>query len=171
MLLTTITLAFSGPATLMLQQTRAFISAVASGSSKDTWSQYCTQAHNDESTLLHRDDDFALTLGSIKRNTLYRNYSPMRFDQHFYYGHFDQHLWLLMFKPPKKGNIRFSHSPSGGGYNKDLQTTNPAWDFQFIIPDYDVMVDYSFSARAVFREKCSREEILKEVQSWNKPAK
>jgi len=136
-------------------------------SSKDTWSQYCTQAHNDESTLRHRDDNYALTFSAIQRNTLYRNHSPMRFDQPFYYGLFDEHLWLLMFKSPKKGHIRFSHSPSGGGQNKDLQTTNPAWDFQFIIPNYDVMVDYTFTARAAFREKCSREDILKEVEKWN----
>ncbi len=137
-------------------------------SHKDSWSQYCTQSHNDESTLRHRDDHYALTFDAIQRDTLYRHYSPMRFDQHFYYGNFDEHLWLLMFKPPDKGHIRFSHSPSGGGQNKKFQTTNPAWDFQFIIPDYDVMVDYSFSARAVFRKKCSREEILKEVLNWNK---
>jgi hypothetical protein len=136
---------------------------------RDSWSQFCTQAHNDESTLRHRDDDFALTFGPIRRDTLYRNYSPMRFDQHFHYGLFDGHLWLLMFEPPKQGHIRFAHSPSGGGFNQQHQTTNPAWDFQFIIPGYDVMVDYSFRARAVFRPTCPREEILSEAQTW-KPA-
>ncbi|NOY00492.1 MAG: hypothetical protein GXP30_12265 [Verrucomicrobia bacterium] len=134
----------------------------------DTWSQFCTQAHDDESTLRHRDDNFALTFGAIQRNTLYRNHSPMRFDQHFYYGNFDELIWLTMFKPPQHGHIRFAHSPSGGGFNQKLQTTNCAWDFQYIIPDYEVMVDYTFSTRTALREKCSREEILNEFNTWSK---
>ncbi|MCF6310839.1 MAG: hypothetical protein L3J39_00150 [Verrucomicrobiales bacterium] len=60
--------------------------------------------------------------------------------------------WLTMFKPPKHGHIRFAHSPSSGGYNQKLQTANAAWDFQNIIADYDVIVDYTFSARTALRK-------------------
>lgn len=41
--------------------------------------------------------------------------------------------------------IRMSHSPSGGGNNAEYQTTNPAWDFQFIVLNYDVMKPYGSS--------------------------
>jgi hypothetical protein len=68
----------------------------------------------------------------------------------------------------RSDGIRFTHSPSGGGVNKEAQTTNPAWDFQFLVPRYEVKKEYSFRARAVYRERCSRAEVLKEFESWRK---
>jgi hypothetical protein len=128
------------------------------------WQQLCTQQHDDQSTVIHRDDKFELTFSPLPGNTLYRNFSPLRFNEPFFYGLFRKHLFLLMFD--RSAGIRFSHSPSGGGTNKELQTTNPAWDFQFIIPRYDVLREYGFRARAVYRERCSRQEILQEFSNW-----
>jgi hypothetical protein len=50
--------------------------------------------------------------------------------------------------------------------NSTHATTNPAWDFQFIIPDYEVNQEYGFKARAVFRPKCDREGVIKEFEDW-----
>lgn len=90
--------------------------------------------------------------------------SPFRFDLPLYYGNFEDHTWILMFDRCK--GVRFAHSPSGGGLNKDASTTNPAWDFQFIIPDYKVNEEYGFKARGVFRSKCDRAEALEEYNRW-----
>ncbi len=62
--------------------------------------------------------------------------------------------------------IRLTHSPSGGGVNADLQTTNPAWDFQFLVQNPEVMKEYSFRVRTVLRPRCSREELLDEFMAW-----
>jgi hypothetical protein len=130
------------------------------------WTQLCTPRHNDESTVYHRDDKFDLTFEKSSKETLYRNLSPLRFDQPFFYGLFDEHVWIVMFD--QMAGIRFTHSPSGGGGNAQRQTTNPAWDFQFIIPNYDVTKPYSFKARTIFRPRCSREDILQEYRKWKK---
>ncbi len=127
------------------------------------WQQLCTQKHNDESTVRHVKDNVELKKSDNQGEALFWNYSPLRFDEPFYYGLFHDHVYMIMFE--KADGIRFTHSPSGGGVNRDAQTTNPAWDYQFIIPKYDVMKEYSFKARVVFRERCSRKEILKE---WKK---
>ena len=66
--------------------------------------------------------------------------------------------------------VRFTHSPSGGGANAELSTTNPAWDFQLLIPNPEVMKDYSLRVRTVLRPKCSREEILAEFRQWQAEA-
>ena len=63
----------------------------------------------------------------------------------------------------RNDGIRFSHSPSSGG---PPSAPNPAWDFQFIIPKYEVLGKYGFRARAVYRERCSRDEVVKEFQTW-----
>ena len=44
---------------------------------------------------------------------------------------------ILMFD--RSAGIRFSHSPSGGGLNRAAETSNPAWDFQYLVPRYEVM--------------------------------
>jgi hypothetical protein len=86
------------------------------------------------------------------RDCLYRNFSPLKYDTPFYYGLFGTHIWILMFD--RADGIRFSHSPSGGG------------DFQFLVPKYDVMTDYGFRARMIYRERCSRAEVVKAYEQW-----
>lgn len=136
------------------------------GRDSPSWMQLCTQRHDDESTVLHTDDTLELKFDPAYRDCLYKNFSPMRFDLPFYYGLFGKHTWMVMFD--RKENIRFTHSPSGGGFTADRQTSNPAWDFQFIIPRYEVNEEYGFRLRAVFREQCSREEILAEYEQWRR---
>jgi len=64
--------------------------------------------------------------------------------------------------------VRFTHSPSGGGLNAEAATTNPAWDFQYLIPKYEVKKEYGFRARVVYRERCGRDDVLREFENWRK---
>lgn len=125
------------------------------------WVQLCTQGHNNQSTVLHVDDKFELKFAPDTRPTLYKNISPLRFSDPLYYGHFGNHVYILMFD--RTEGIRFSHSPSGGGLPS---APEPAWDWQFIIPKYDVLQEYGYRARVVYRETCSRDEVLKEYKTW-----
>lgn len=134
------------------------------GQSQPLWMQLCTQRHNDESTVVHPSDQFGLTFRPDFRDALYRNFSPMRYDLPLFYGRFEDHTWITMFKSHQ--GIRLTHSPSGGGTNAERGTTNPAWDFQYLVPEYDVNQEYGFELRAVFRPKCSREEVLEEYVKW-----
>lgn len=128
------------------------------------WTQLCTQWHNDQSTVRHRDDTFAMSFPGKGRDTLFKSLSRLRFDQPFFYGHFDDLVWLVMFD--RAAGIRLTHSPSGGGANAALQTTNPAWDFQFVIQQPEVLKEYRFRVRTVLRPRCSREELLDEFRRW-----
>jgi len=110
----------------------------------------------------HVDDALDLKFLDVPKQTLYKNLSPLRYAQPFYYGYFgSSHLFILMFD--RVEGIRFAHSPSSGG---PPSAPEPAWDFQFTIPKYDVLQEYGFRARAAYRERCSREEIEKEVRVW-----
>jgi hypothetical protein len=126
------------------------------------WVQLCTQEHNNQSTVRHVDDTLELKFLDVPQQCLYKNFSPLRYAEPFYYGYFGTtHLFLLMFD--RVEGMRFSQSPSSGG---PPSFPNPAWDFQFIVPKYEVLQEYGFRARAVYRERCSREEIEQEVRSW-----
>ena len=131
---------------------------------KNLWTQFCTQWHNDQSTVRHRDDTFEMTFPPGGRDTLFKSLSRFRFDEPLFYGNFDELMWLVMFD--RAEGIRLTHSPNGGGTNTALQTTNPAWDFQFLVQKPEVMKEYSFRVRTVLRPRCSREEVLKEFQKW-----
>ncbi len=130
------------------------------------WQQLCTQQHNDESTVRHRNDKLDLRFSPGFRNCLFRSFSPLRFEAPYYYGNFRGQTAIWMFD--RTEGIRFSHSPSGGGGNAKLQTSNPAWDFQFIVPKYEVKNDYRFRARLAYRPRCQRGEIEREYQHWKK---
>ena len=131
---------------------------------KNSWTQLCTQWHNDQSTVRHRDDEFQMTFPDGGRDTLFKSLSRLRYDEPFFYGNFDDLMWLVMFD--RTAGIRLTHSPSGGGANSDLQTTNPAWDFQFLIQQPEVMKEYAFNVRTVLRPRCSRQELLGEFSQW-----
>ena len=91
----------------------------------------------------------------------YNNFSPLRFSDPVYYGLFGTHQYILMFD--RSDGIRFAHSPSAGG---PPSATEVAWDWQFIIPRYDVLREYSYRARVVYRERCSTAEVLNELRTW-----
>ncbi len=131
---------------------------------KDLWTQFCTQWHNDQSTVRHRDDAFEMTFPLDGREALFKSLSRFRFDLPFFYGNFDDLIWLVMFD--RAEGIRLTHSPSGGGGNAELQTTNPAWDFQFLVQNPEIMKEYSFRVRTVLRPRCSRDELLSEFMKW-----
>lgn len=127
------------------------------------WSQLATQEHNDESTVRHQDDRLRLEFVP-GRDTLFKNFSRMVFEEPWYYGNFEDHTWMIMFDRAEQ--VRFTQSPSGGGNNPAFATTNPAWDFQWIIPEYEVNTDYTLRCRAILRERCSREEMAREYAAW-----
>ncbi len=128
------------------------------------WHQLCTQRHNDQSTVPGTGDDFAMTFADGAPDALYKNFSPLRFHVPLCYGHFEDLMWGLFFD--RSEGIRLTHSPSGGGVHAELETGNPAWDFQFLIRNPEVMTKYSFRARAFLRPRIDRKELLREFEHW-----
>ena len=69
----------------------------------------------------------------------------------WYYGTSHSMALVLMFRD--RDQVWFAQSPSGGGEG------NPAWDFQWFIPDYRVGEAYGFVMRAAYIPFESREQI------------
>jgi hypothetical protein len=136
------------------------------------WQQLCTPQHNVGSTVTHWNNRVELTFAPNSPDALYKNLSPLKFEDPFFYGLFGKMMFVMMFD--RTEGIRFTHSPSGGGVNAEKGTTNPAWDFQFIVPlgnpdrpgeDY-ILKEYGFRARAIYCERLSRSDVVKEFQQW-----
>lgn len=80
------------------------------------------------------DDDFPLTLVNHASSFLY--------EEPWYFG--VSHGMALAFLFRDEDRIWFAQSPSGGGEG------NPAWDFQWFVPDYEVGQAYGFVMRLAY---------------------
>lgn len=116
------------------------------------WIRGVTPSHGTFATHLavhdHRsfahDPDFPLSLVF--------NLSNYRYREPWYYGVGHGMAFVQMFRPSDE--VRLSQSPSGGGQG------NPAWDFQWFIPRYEVGRPYRFVMRAAYLPFTSRHQIV-----------
>ena len=127
--------------------------------STSKWISAFSMKHGQKSTHVALNDDPGDYYFAPDFNvTLANHFSNYKFDLPFYYGRFHDMVLAFMFETPEV--IRFSQSPTGGG------PTNPAWDFQFIIPKVKQEKEYSFRARIVYKPFISSVFILEEYQQW-----
>jgi len=137
--------------------------AAGSDLEKPVWRQFCTQSHDRDSTVLHEADQTEL-VHEEGAPILWQSFSQLRYSAPFFYGRFRNMVLIYIFEPGP--NIRFSHSPSGGGRNANEDDTNPAWDFQLIVPDYEAGREYGLQMRLVYKPWAGRTDVLAEVRKY-----
>ncbi len=121
------------------------------------WIRGVTPAHGVRATHLGYDDDRVFKHDPNFPLTLVFNRSPYRYSEPWYYGVSGDMALAQIFRPDDQ--VRLSQSPSGGGAG------NPAWDFQWFIPDYEVGRRYRFVMRAAYLPFESKEQIVKTTAS------
>ncbi len=115
------------------------------------WVRGVTPAHGQLATHLATGDHRVFAHDDAFPLTLVFNLSNHRYAEPWYYGVSHGMALALVFRAGDQ--IRFSQSPSGGGDG------NPAWDFQYLIPDYEVGRRYQMVMRAVYLPFTSAEDI------------
>jgi len=124
--------------------------------SAPSWIKAETPKHGVDSThppadyphRIETDPDFPLTLVNHPSKYVYTD--P------WYYGVSRSMAFVKMFRPDDQ--IWMAQSPSGGGGG------NPAWDFQWFIPDYQIGQAYGFQMRAAYIPYESHAQIEKATQ-------
>ncbi|MFO0890401.1 MAG: hypothetical protein U0790_14820 [Isosphaeraceae bacterium] len=81
--------------------------------------------------------------------------SDFRYDEPWYFGVSHGMAYAQAFRP--RDEVRLSQSPSGGGDH------NPAWDFQVLIPGYEVGRRYTLVMRALYLPYESAEQVRRAV--------
>jgi hypothetical protein len=115
------------------------------------WIQAGSPSHGRLSTHLASGDERVFRYDLDFRIPLITDQSTYRYSEPWYYGVSHGMAYVLMFRD--RDRIRFTQSPSGGGDG------SPAWDFQFIIPDYEVGQRYQMVMRAMYVPFESAEQI------------
>jgi len=121
------------------------------------WVRAVTPSHGVQSTHppsgdlpeLKIDPDFPLTL--VNHRSDYTAAAP------WYYGVSGKMAYAQMFR--RRDQIWLAQSPTGGGQ------TNPAWDFQWFIPDYKVDEAYGFVMRAAYIPYNSQKQVIAATKS------
>lgn len=131
-----------------------FLGRPAKGDNKKPqWLRGITPAHGELSTHLAIDDTRDFPHDADFPLTLVFNTSNYRYSEPWYYGVSRGMAFVPMFRPEDR--VRLSQSPSGGGKG------NPAWDFQWFIPQYEVGKRYRFVMRTMYLTFTSREQIIR----------
>ena len=128
-----------------------------------SWVQFLTQEHGRDSTVLPAGDEstFEYPDGG---GTLFNSISPLQYAESFFYGRVGDDVLIFIFEP--NPYLRFAHSPSGGGRTPDETDTSPAWDFQLVIPDYEMDKEYGLNMRLVYKPWQGRDDVLNEVRRY-----
>ncbi len=121
--------------------------------SEAKWIRGVTPEHGIRPTHLAFDDQREFPHDAPFPLTLVFNLSDDRYREPWYYGVSRGAAFVQMFRP--RDQVRLSQSPSGGGNG------NPAWDFQWFIPQYEVGKRYRFVMRAMYLPFESAEQVTK----------
>jgi hypothetical protein len=118
---------------------------------KPEWQRGVTPSHGVLSTHLSQDDDRDFEHDEDFPLSLAFNRSNQFFSEPWYFAASHGMAFVQMFR--LQDEIRLTQSPSGGGNG------NPAWDFQWFIPDYEVGRLYRMVMRAQYVPFESAEQI------------
>jgi hypothetical protein len=107
------------------------------------WVRAASPKHGELATHLAAEDKREFAHNADFPLTLVFNLSKHRYGESWYLGVCREMAWVQVFRPVDR--VRFSQSPSGGGEG------NPAWDFQWFIPDYKVGRRHQLVMRTLYR--------------------
>jgi hypothetical protein len=127
------------------------------------WQQLATQLHGRDATVLAADAP-APPPAADDPASLFRNLSPLRYAEPFFYGRIGDMVLIYIFRP--NPHLRFAQSPSGGGATPAGDDTNPAWDFQLLIPNPEAHRTYPLDLRVVYKPWAGRADVLAEVKKY-----
>jgi len=130
-------------------------------SARSRWIRGITPAHGTLATHIATDDRREFVHDPEFPLTLAFSLSNYRYSKPWYYGICGDMALVFMFRP--QDEVRLTQSPSGGGKG------NPAWDFQFLISDYEIDRRYQFVLRTMLVPFQSREQI-EQVTSTHRKA-
>ena len=140
------------------------------------WIRHFSATHGDRASVAPADMDPLPTIKKVPdaryphgTNGFWDGFSDIRFDSKYalFYGRFDDMMLLFMIERKWGSSLIPYTSPSGGGYSKEWQRRNPAWDFRYrlrgLTPGQEVVI----RSRVCYKPFVSGADVLAEYESWH----
>ena len=127
---------------------------------KIRWRNGITPKHGVNSTHPPAEYKSKITIDPAFPLTLVNHPSKYEHTGNWYYGVSHGLAFVQMFRP--QDQIWLAQSPSGGG------SGNPAWDFQWFIPNYKVGEAYGFVMRASYLPFKNRRQLIEATRGHRK---
>ncbi|MBT3379630.1 MAG: hypothetical protein HN742_18720 [Lentisphaerae bacterium] len=141
------------------------------------WARHYSETHGDRASIAPKGMD-PLPKGNVVENAKYAHgtngfwdgFSDLRFDPDFplFYGRFDDMVLIFMVERKWGSDLIPYMSPSGGGYSKEWERTNPAWDYRYRLRNLTPGAEVVIRSRVCYKRFVSDEDILAEYEAWQK---
>ncbi len=142
------------------EQPGIYLKGKKKGEKTEKWQYIQSEGHGTNSTHTGEKDTTAFYFAENFNIVLASAISGYTFSAPYYYGRYRNMVFAYLFSEPDEGVIRFSQSPNGAGEGR------PAWDFQYLLPDFEVGKKYGIKLRVVYKEWLSPEDIEQEYLNW-----
>ena len=142
------------------EKTGIYLKGKKNKTDSEKWIYIESEGHGTNSTHLSEKDDADYFFAENFNIVLASGISDYIFSAPYYFGRYRNMVFAYLFSEPDEGVIRFSQSPNGAGEGK------PAWDFQYILPDFEIGKRYVIKLRVLYKEWVSPEDIEKEYLNW-----
>lgn len=129
-----------------------FVGRAAGSQEKSKWIRAVTPQHGVDSTHPPAGYPFSISVDEDFPLTLVGHPSSYEHTAAWYYGVSHGMAAAMMFRPGDQ--IWLAQSPSGGGQG------NPAWDFQWFIPNYKIDEAYGFKMRMAYVPFENHEQVV-----------
>jgi len=134
-----------------------FVGRRAGETDSGSWIRGVTPRHGVDSTHRPAEEPFTPHCVPEFPLTLVNHRSQYEYIEPWYFGVSHGMAYVQMFRG--RDRIWFAQSPTGGGNG------NPAWDFQWFVPNYEVGKAYGFVMRAALLPFESAEQIERLTRS------
>ena len=100
----------------------------------------------------------------------HEGFSRIRFDPNYalFFGRFDEMVLVFMIERRLGRDLLPYMSPTGGGYSKEFDRSNPAWDYRYWLRELTPGQEVVIRTRVVYKLWAGTEDILREYDGWHK---
>ncbi|MDP6556557.1 MAG: hypothetical protein QGG71_17940 [Pirellulaceae bacterium] len=142
-----------------------------------TWVRHYSEKHGHAASVAPATMDQLPTVNKVDDSPyphggagFHEGFSEVRFDPNYalFFGRFDDMVLVYMIERRWGRDLLPYMSPTGGGYSKESDRSNPAWDYRYwlreLTPDQEVII----RTRVVYKLWAGAQDVLQEYDSWHK---
>ena len=142
-----------------------------------TWVRHYSEKHGHAASVAPATMDRLPNVNKVDDSTyphggagFHEGFSKIRFDPNYalFFGRFDDMVLVFMIERRWGRDLLPYMSPTGGGYSKEFDRYNPAWDYRYWLRELTPGQEVVIRTRVVYKPWAGHEDVLQEYDRWHK---